>query len=254
VLMARGLECCRVEFPGGADANDVARAADDAAAELGRYLRKAAWMGKGRVPANPSSAPEPVRPSLAAEPLAPPPSGPAVVASPVPGPVLPEPELTGPGEATFRLGERRWRVRGLDKVTSFDLLRLNVLVSRPDGRAGQVFHVDTLDLYSARARTVFTKAAADELGLSDEVVKADLAKVLLACEALADQAISEAQRPKPTKVELSADERAAALGLLRDPHLAERVVADFARAGVVARGPTAWSATWPPSRASSPTR
>ena len=144
--------------------------------------------------------------------------------------------MTGPGEATLRLGERRWRVRGLDKVSSFDLLRLNVLVSRPDARAGQVFHVDTLDLYSARARAVFSKSAAGELGLSEEVVKADLAKVLLACEALADQAVAEAQRPKAAKVELSADERSAALELLRDPHLAERIVADFARAGVVGEG------------------
>ena len=49
-LMARGTECLRVELPRGADANDVARAADDPAAVLGRYLRKAAWMGKGPAP------------------------------------------------------------------------------------------------------------------------------------------------------------------------------------------------------------
>ena len=245
-LMARGTECLRVELPRGADANDVARAADDPAAVLGRYLRKAAWMGKGPAPVSSPPAGPPSRdegptvsparpepPPLAAEPPpAPALSAPALSAPALSVPAL-VPERAGPGEASFRLGERRWRVRGLDKVSSFDLLRLNVLVSHPDARAGPVFHVDTLDLYSARARAGFVKSAADELGLSEEVVKADLAKVLLACEALAELAISEAQSPKAAKVELSADERAAALELLGDPRLAERVVADFARAGVV---------------------
>jgi DNA primase len=131
------------------------------------------------------------------------------------------------------LGDRRWRIRGLDKVSSFDLLRLNVLVSRPDAGLGQTFHVDTLDLYSARARAVFVKCAADELGVSEEVIKRDLAKVLLACEAAADEAVAAAQAPNSEAVELSAEERAAALALLGDPRLAERVVADFGRAGVV---------------------
>lgn len=253
-LMAEGVECFRVELPRGADVNDVARDAPVPAETLGRFIRKAAWMGTGPGPADRrhagpiqpaaapfspmvTAAPEPVS-SSAAPPPAAPPSGPAPViepeaVSPAPTPGLPVPELSDTGEATIILGDRRWRVRGLDKVTSFDLLRLNVLVSRPDPSHGQVFHVDTLDLYSARARAVFTKTAADELGLSEEVVKRDLAKVLLACEAVADEAVAAAQRPKEHVVELSEEERAAALELLRDPNLIDRVVADFGRAGVV---------------------
>ena len=146
---------------------------------------------------------------------------------------VPVPELSDTGEATISLGERQWRIRGLDKVTSFDLLRLNVLVSRADERHSHVFHVDTLDLYSARARAVFVKAAADELGVSEEVVKRDLARVLLACETLADEAVAAAQQPTETRVELSGEERAAAMELLRDPDLVSRIAADFARAGMV---------------------
>jgi hypothetical protein len=130
-------------------------------------------------------------------------------------------------------GERRWRIRGIDKVTSFDLLRLNVLVSRPDEKLGQMFHIDTLDLYSARARAAFVKAAADELGLSEDVVKRDLGKVLLCCEQLANEAVAAVQAPRPDIVELTASERAAALELLRDPNLVERITGDFARAGMV---------------------
>ncbi len=246
-LMAEEVECFRIEFPRGADVNDVARNAASPAEVLGRYIRKAAWMGSGPGPAerrhagpvepSPSPSVEPEVPSSAAgPPVAVPEPAPVVepgVVSPLPVVDLMVPELSDAGEATFVLGDRRWRVRGLDKVSSFDLLRLNVLVSRPDPRHGQVFHVDTLDLYSARARAVFVKAAADELGVSEEVIKRDLAKVLLACETVADEAVAAAQKPKESAVELSEEERAAALELLRDPNLVERITADFARAGVV---------------------
>jgi DNA primase len=243
VLMAGGIECFRVELRGGADVNDVAREAADPTDALGRYVRKAAWMGSGPAPADrrhagpvvveqqsePGETLPPPTP-LAAEP--PPLIEPGSV-SPLPSAGLPEPAITGPGEATITIGDRRWRVRGLDKVTSFDLLRLNVLVSRTDERLGAVFHVDTLDLYSARARAVFVKSAADEIGVSEDVVKRDLGKVLVSCESLADQAIAAAQAPKVTTVELSAEERTAALELLRSPDLADRIVSDFARAGIV---------------------
>jgi hypothetical protein len=73
-------------------------------------------------------------------------------------------QITG-REATWCYGERRWRVRGLDKATSFDVLRVNVMCSAPDAADGSRFHVDTLDLYSARGRAVFIAAAAAELCL-----------------------------------------------------------------------------------------
>jgi len=248
-LMAEGVECFRVEFPRGADVNDVVRDAVSPPEVLGRFIRQAAWMGAGPGPADRRRAgptepavvpsgpvatvePEPERPCSAAPPLPPPVVEPGVI-SPAPSVGLPTPVFSESGEATFILGDRCWRVRGLEKVSSFDLLRLNVLVSRPDERHGQLFHVDTLDLYSARARAVYVKTAADELGVSEEVVKRDLAKVLLACEAAADEAVAAAQKPKEAAVELSEEERAAALMLLRDPNLVERITADFARAGVV---------------------
>jgi DNA primase len=248
VLMAGGIECFRVEWPAGADVNDVARQAKSPTDALSRHLRKAAWMGSGPAPAGrrhtaPVTAAAPAAPvseapaseeapapSFAA---APPPAIEVGSVSPLPAAALPVPVTSGPGEATITIGERRWRVRGLDKITSFDLLRLNVLVSRTDERQGALFHVDTLDLYSARARAVFTKSAAEEIGASEEVVKRDLGKVLLCCEALADQAIAAAQAPQAVTVELTAEERTAALELLRAPDLPDRIVCDFARAGIV---------------------
>jgi DNA primase len=249
LLMAAGIECFRVEWPAGADVNDVARQAKSPTDALSRYLRKAAFMGSGPAPADrrhaaPVATAAPAAPAGEAAPTSEEAAAPSLAAaptpaiepgavSPLPAAALPVPVTSGPGEATITIGERRWRVRGLDKITSFDLLRLNVLVSRTDERQGAVFHVDTLDLYSARARAVFVKSAAEEIGASEEVMKRDLGKVLLCCEALADQAIAAAEGPQAVTVELSPEERAAALELLRAPDLTERIVADFARAGVV---------------------
>jgi DNA primase catalytic core len=266
-LMGMGIECFRVLFPAGTDANDVARGAASPTGALGAAIRAAAWMGRGPGPATlrqaaalspappahaqaakkenrpgpaatddqdrPHPTPEPdppaAVPSFAAQPPAEPP-----LASPVPppAPAEPAPEIAG-DEVTLHYGDRRWRVRGLARVSSFEALRVNVLVSRPDPRHGQVFHVDTLDLYSARARAVFVKAAAGEIGVAEEVVHRELGRVLLACEGLAEEVVRAAQAPADATVTLNAAEEEAALELLRDPHLVDRIAADFLRAGVV---------------------
>jgi DNA primase catalytic core len=248
-LMAGGMECFRVQFPAGADANDIAVSSRSPADALGRAVRSAAWMGAGPGPARrrdaalPQPAPADPEPGPAPFPAAMPPvpaaaAGAQPAAAVDPGAVSPAPpaagepvaEVTG-REVTLVLGERRWRVRGLDKASSFEVLRVNVMASVPDGDVGPRFHVDTLDLYSARARAVFTAAAAAELGLDPDIVKRDLGRVLLACERLADEAVTAAQAPQEPEPMSDAD-RAAALALLRDPDLAGRVTADFARAGM----------------------
>ena len=57
-LMGLGLECFRVQFPKGQDANEYARTTQPAAKALGVLLTGAAWMGKGPRPAG--RAPVPV--------------------------------------------------------------------------------------------------------------------------------------------------------------------------------------------------
>ncbi len=126
------------------------------------------------------------------------------------------------------LGDRRYRVRGLGKNLAYDVLKINLLASRRDA-----FHVDTLDLYSARHRAVFQKAAAGELGVDEQVVKTDLGKVLLKLEELQDEQIRSALEPKSEAVELADEEKAEALALLRSPELLARILEDFERCGVV---------------------
>jgi DNA primase len=248
-LGGEGVECFRVLFPSGKDANSFACGVDDAAGALAELLRSAVWLGAGAAPAR--------RPVVLVErePVGDPPA-PAVVEEGGEG------DETGPGgdpflaasaaafapapaassapvvefagdELRVALEERRWRVRGLAKVTSFEVLRVNVLVARERPRRGEVFHVDSLDLYSARARGVFARAAGEELGVAEELIARDLGRVLLACEEHVERAVRGAQAPAEPVVELSEAERREALGLLEDPELVERIVADFERVGMV---------------------
>ncbi len=258
-LTERGIGAYRIHFPKGMDANEYARKVTPAAKSLEILIRKALWLGKGK-----ASAPS----TQASMTLAPPPTtakdeGPPEIVADAPAeasepeieePALPlaadsEPEEKEPLAATpepapptepppaeergeevvMSLGDRRWRVRGIAKNTSFDALRVNVLV----GRDGQGFHVDTLDLYSARHRKAYIAEAASELGLEERVVKRDLGQLLLRLEALQEEQIRKALEPKEKTVELDDQEREAALALLRDPKLLDRILADFERCGVV---------------------
>ncbi|HEY7393185.1 MAG TPA: toprim domain-containing protein [Bryobacteraceae bacterium] len=217
-LLATGVDCYRVLFPHGIDANEYALKVTPAAKGLGALLTGAAWMGKGQRPASKEKtisppAPEPVS-SLA-----------ALTA-------LDKPAEVNGEEVVLTLGDRRYRVRGLAKNLSYDLLKVNLLASRPTSD-NAAFHVDTLDLYSARQRTAFQKQAAIEMQVTEETVKRDLGRVLLKLEELQDQQIRQALEPKPATPTMSDEERAAALDLLKDPHLLDRILADFDRCGVV---------------------
>jgi len=129
----------------------------------------------------------------------------------------------------LRFGDRRWRIRGLQKNTSFDVLKVNLLVSR-----GTALHVDSFDLYSAKHRQAFARLAAAELELEESVIQRELGKVLLKCEELQERQIEETLKPKlPAEVDMPEAEREAALSLLREPALVDRILAAFEAAGLV---------------------
>ena len=98
------------------------------------------------------------------------------------------------------LGDRRYRVRGLEKNLSFDQLKVNLLVTRTVSEAdlptrSAAFYVDTLDLYSARHRGVYVKQAALEVSVEERVIRHDLGQVLLKLEALQEEQIDAALKP-----------------------------------------------------------
>jgi DNA primase catalytic core len=150
--------------------------------------------------------------------------------APVPAPTTAAPTAEGKAEheEVIVFEDRRYRVRGLEKNLAFDLLRVNLLAAR-----GEALHVDTLDLYSARARAVFVKQVAIELRLSEELVKRDVGRVILRLEELQEQRIKKALEVEPERAAMLPEEREAALELLQDPRLVERILSDFAVCGVV---------------------
>lgn len=244
-LTACGIECFRIQFPKGMDANEYALKVAPASRSLGIAIRKCLWMGKGAAPGNPPQAtgiepvtpaplPEPDVSSLAAKEETP---SPIVEQNTEPLPASPVPPAPGgdiaaevkESEVVMVFGERRYRIRGLQKNLSFDLMKVNVGVAQNDA-----FHVDTLDLYAAKQRAAYIAQAAIELKVSEEMVKTDLGKILLKLEQLQEEQIRQALAPKPVEsVPVSEPDRQAALALLQSANLLDRILADFEAIGIV---------------------
>jgi hypothetical protein len=151
-------------------------------------------------------------------------------ASPVPSPAVAEVDAqVRDEEIVIVLGDRRYRVRGLKKNLAFDvMLKVNVLIAR-----GDVFHVDTLDLYSVRARGSFIAQAATELNVHEDVIRHDLGQVLRKLESLQERAIEQTLAPQDPVLAIPQEEAQAALALLKAPNLLDHILADFTRCGVV---------------------
>ncbi len=268
-LNAEGLDTYRIHFPQGLDANQYALQATPANQSLGVVIRSAQWLGKSKAQpvttaaVNAESMPVPI-PLLIPEPETSPPAPETWPPAPETWPPAPEPAPmtalaakeknrealaaavvppvpASPVDAAVKdheiiiaLGDRRYRIRGLDKNLAYDVMKINLLVSRPafDG-VGESLHVDTFDLYQQRPRGAFIKQAAVELGVKEDVIKTDLGKILLKLEALQVQHIEAQQAPKETTVTLNDAETKAALDLLKSPDLLARIQNDFSRCGVV---------------------
>ena len=131
-------------------------------------------------------------------------------------------------------GDRQWRVRGLGKNLSFEVMKVNVRVLRADVRTGEpYYYVDTLDLLNARHRQVFINAAAAELQMKSETLRRELGRVLLKLEQLQEDQIKAALEPKEKEIRLTDQERQEAMALLEDPKLLDRILTDFERCGSV---------------------
>lgn len=247
-------------FPKGMDANEYALKVQPADKSLGLMLRQAQWLGKGKGPAVAVAVAEvqtnlaelPNEPSLAAltaenapapqevqtdcflaaapqaltaakeqqdtpEPV-------ALITTPAAAPAQP---ATG-GELVLSLGPRAWRIKGWQKNLAPEVMKVNLQV-----RQGDVWHIDTLDLYAAKARAHYLKQAAQELGAGEEPLKRELGQVLLKLEQLQDAAIAAALAPRDAAPTLAPEDEAAALAWLKAPKLIERLQADLAALGVV---------------------
>lgn len=305
-LEDREIECFRVQFPNGMDANRTALKAPNASQALGRLITSAAWMGVGnhplsafestllhyatpQDPASPPVHPEPApfkaalrhgvrlikagagtlqeppepfkrteggredshgsevqritKPSEPADrssaPIARPDTPASVSFTPAPAArqgALPAPSMPGSDLAhtiegqdlMLPLGLRRYRVRGWQKPLNPETLKVNLMVSK-----GERFHVDTLDLYQAKARVAFIRQASQELCDSPDLLKGDLGKVLRVVEGIQADQLADALKAKDPRPTLTPEERAEALALLKSPDLMGRILQDFESLGIV---------------------
>ena len=251
-LNDHGIDAYRVLFPKGMDANEYAKQVTPANKSLGLAIRKAEWLGIGKNKPQPevitveknkpetatdaqgcantagagsaravkSKNEEPEFTPLAADVVADDTSH-DMVTTDVPADVSEH-------EVVMTLDNRHYRIRGLTKNLSYEQLKINILI-----KEGEAFHVDTFDIYSARHRASYIKQAAQELALSEDVIKCDLGKVLLKLEELQDQQIKGTLAKKEQQPAMSDHEVKEALALLKEPTLLDRILHDFNRCGVV---------------------
>lgn len=266
-LADEGFEVFRLHFPKGMDANEYAQTMKPAAKALDMVIRKATWMAGGPAEAqnqletienvpleaeiSPETAPEPVK----VEAPAPQPAPPAQVEEP-PLPTEPPPSLVArleaeqaapsppPGadvakapkldiekkdhEILLRFGNRRVRVRGLEKNKSYDALKVSLQVT-----VGELDFIDKVDLYSARQMVTFIKMASTELEIDAAILKRDIAKTRRGLEGLQEEALNKASEPKDLEIVLSEAEKEEALDLLKSPNLLDIILEDFNQLGIV---------------------
>jgi DNA primase catalytic core len=132
------------------------------------------------------------------------------------------------GEAWFLdIEQRQYRVTGLEKTVSSDGLKIGLRV-----QTGERFHLDQVDLIRDVERRRFIERAAEETGLTADLLKRDMGRLLLAVE----QAQIKLMKPAETTatvVTLSVEEREEALQWLRAPNLITRLKEAFHLAGII---------------------
>jgi hypothetical protein len=159
-----------------------------------------------------------------------------------PRPPAPPPPALPPVEARARLSETLAATPGASdgsltlqrdglsysarvQSTLLGRLRVTVKVTR-----GEVFHVDTLDLYASRSRAEFARRVERVFGVEAQAVEAALLALLVDAEKAAEQSASEDASPVVT---MSESERAEALRFLKRQDLLDQVAQDIDALGYV---------------------
>jgi len=135
-----------------------------------------------------------------------------------------------PAEAGIKLDRdgRTYQARVASNVLG--RLRTTIKASRGSGPSTP-FHVDTLDLYSARGRSEFARRASKALGADLEAVESDLLAVLVLAEKATAEDLDEAAKAETTVI--SESERAEALAFLKRPDFLDQVAQDIDALGYV---------------------
>jgi 5S rRNA maturation endonuclease (ribonuclease M5) len=140
------------------------------------------------------------------------------------------------GTRTITFDNREYRVRGLSPF-GLEKLKINLRLN-----VGNLFHLDTLDLYQSRARQTFSTVAAKSCRVNESIINADLLTLIenLEAERLRMRKTSNAE--SETSAAMTDAEKQTALSFLKDPQLCEKIVEDFRRCGLVGERSTVLTA------------
>jgi DNA primase len=236
-----GIEVFRVKFPHGMDANEYACKVKPADKSLALLINAAAWLGGGKAKLSPNAASLTPSPSLAAFVSSQTEEATKEENPPVPtsmGLAVPPPSLSTASAGLaclvardgchfLNLESREYRVAGLEKTLGTDALKVALRLSYHES-----FHLDQIDLSRDQERRRFIERAAEETGLTVDLLKRDIGKLLLAVE----QAQVELLKPQEQAahvVALTPEEREEALAWLKAPHLIERLREAFRKSGII---------------------
>ena len=140
------------------------------------------------------------------------------------------------GTRAITFDNREYRVRGLTAV-GLERLKVNLRLN-----VGNLFHLDTLDLYQSRARANFAQTAAKMCRVNESVINADLLSLIESLEAERLEMRKEERSHIDTEAAMTDAEKRAALSFLKDENLCERIVEDFRRCGLVGERSTVLTA------------
>ena len=222
-LSAQGIEVYRVRFPHGMDVNEYARKVTPAEKSLSQAIKSAEWVGGSD---NKTAA----IPLVAALSAVVPPCGTKEEAAKKEKSVVikqGDPAGGGAGYHVFKLGSRAYRVGGLEKNGSLDVIKITLRIQHND-----LFHLDNLDLTQDVHRRRFIERAHEETRLEKELIKRDLGKLLFALEDAQTQRLT--RKPESSGVTaLSASEHEEAMTFLKSPKLLDRIADAFETCGLV---------------------
>jgi DNA primase catalytic core len=115
-----------------------------------------------------------------------------------------------------------YRIRGLSAV-GLERMKVNLRLS-----VNGTFHLDTIDLYQARARANFAQTAAKLCQVEEKRIAADLLGLIEPLE----RARLQMKQTTEDQAPMTPAGREAALEFLKSPKLCERIVEDFKRCGL----------------------
>jgi PAS domain-containing protein len=122
-------------------------------------------------------------------------------------------------------GVRQYRVMSLDKGPS--KLRATIRVEH----AGKL-HIDSFDLYTARARTKFAADLCGKFEEMPETIEADITRIIRECENMTDDPSKQGQQ-KPVAPAITDKDKKAAQALGKSKDLIKIILNDFQTCGLI---------------------